>query len=151
MPHVIYDPLTGVFTRHCPDAKPHIKARFHGKETGCVAGHGYVIIGIGSKTHYAHRLAWEISNGPIPEGMMVDHINRVRTDNRLVNLRLVTAQGNSHNSTAGGKSKYLGVYPARSKWRAGIQRKDLRWTSTLFDTDYEAHLIRELMLELGKM
>lgn len=151
MPHVVYDPITGKFTRHCPDAKPHIKARFHGKETGSLANHGYIIIGIGNKTHYAHRLAWEISHGPIPKGKMVDHINRDRTDNRLINLRLVNSQENSHNRTSTGKSQYLGVYPARKKWKAGIQRNGKRWASKLFDTELEAHLIRELMLELYKM
>lgn len=41
-----------------------------------------------------HRLVWEAFNGPIPEGMQVNHINEVKTDNRLENLNLLTPFGN---------------------------------------------------------
>jgi len=36
-------------------------------------------------------------NGPIPEGLFIDHINRVRFDNRINNLRLVTHSENMLN------------------------------------------------------
>ena len=32
-----------------------------------------------------HRLVWEAFNGPIPEGMQVNHLNEDKTDNRLEN------------------------------------------------------------------
>lgn len=39
---------------------------------------------------YVHRLVWEAFNGPIPEGMQVNHINEIKSDNRLRNLNLMT-------------------------------------------------------------
>lgn len=44
-----------------------------------------------------HRLVWEAFNGPIPEGMQIDHINGVNNDNRLCNLRVVTPKENVNN------------------------------------------------------
>ena len=34
---------------------------------------GYGKFGIGRKAFYAHRVSWEIHNGPIPEGMFICH------------------------------------------------------------------------------
>lgn len=44
-----------------------------------------------------HRLVWLATWGEIPDGYVPDHINRIRDDNRAVNLRLVTAKGNAAN------------------------------------------------------
>ncbi len=54
---------------------------------------------INGKSYYVHRLLWEEAHGPIPDGMMVDHINGDPKDNRLENLRCVTRGQNKHNST----------------------------------------------------
>jgi len=49
--------------------------------------------------HYAvHRAVWEAFNGPIPEGMEINHKNLDRCDNRLENLEILTREENIHHA-----------------------------------------------------
>ena len=99
-----YDPLTGNFTR---------KEQAHGyggiKEIGSTAGgdkDGYIKIGIDQVYYSAHVLAyWFIVGQDIPTGTEIDHINRIRNDNRWENLRLVTRSNNNFNSAPGSNNK----------------------------------------------
>ena len=65
------------------------------------AGNGYCRFDLckdGIYTYrYVHHLVWETFVGKIPNGMEIDHINTVKTDNRLENLRLVDRTGNMRN------------------------------------------------------
>lgn len=51
-----------------------------------------------------HRLVWEDANGQIPKGMCINHINGVKTDNRLENLEVVTYRENNAHAAASGLS-----------------------------------------------
>lgn len=49
----------------------------------------------GVKTrHIFHRVIWNTFKGEIPEKMDIDHLNGIKTDNRLINLDVVTHQEN---------------------------------------------------------
>lgn len=50
------------------------------------------------KDYLRHRVIWEMFNGPIPKGMVIDHINRKPGDDRIENLRCVTTKENTRNS-----------------------------------------------------
>lgn len=77
---------------------------------------GYVRVGVNGKQQLAHRVIWEMYNGPIPIGMQVDHINGNRCDNRLENLRVVTSQQNKWNLLKCKGWVYVdGKYQARIK------------------------------------
>ena len=71
---------------------------------GNVDGGGYLRIAVrGSgdmkqKTVSVHRFIYECYNGVIPEGMVIDHINDIRDDNRIKNLQLCTQQQNCKKS-----------------------------------------------------
>lgn len=59
---------------------------------------GYLIIKIKGKQYKAHRIIYAIFNGKLP-GKEIDHINRIRTDNRIENLREVDRIENINNTT----------------------------------------------------
>lgn len=71
------------------------------------------------ETTALHRLIMEA-----PDGMVVDHANRNKLDNRKINLRVATTSENAANSERSvGCSGYRGVYRSGKKYRARI-RKD---------------------------
>lgn len=93
-----------------------------------------------SYTFHLSRLLWEIFKGPIPDGMVIDHIDHNPFNNTWDNLRLCSRQDNVRNrrKSVGKSSKYKGVYTRRNKWVATIviDRK-VKWIGT-FDTELEA-------------
>lgn len=102
------------------------KGRKSGAEFGCICNTwGYVIGTLRGRTVRAHRLIWEMHNGPIPNGMQIDHINHIRHDNRIENLRLVSNQENSKNNSMR-KNNTSGVTGVcwnkqKGKWMAKIK------------------------------
>jgi hypothetical protein len=59
-----------------------------GKPIGYLASRGYVVVPFQRKHYKLHRLAWKMFYGEDP-GHQLDHINRIRNDNRICNLREV--------------------------------------------------------------
>lgn len=63
---------------------------------GCFhKGSGYILIMVKGKTYPAHHLAWLYHYGYLPKE--IDHINGIRSDNRIENLREVSRQENCRN------------------------------------------------------
>ena len=85
---------------------------------------GYVQGNIGGKVLRGHRVAWAIFYGDWPDGE-IDHINGVRADNRIENLRVVDRGANCRNLpiSTRNKSGIIGVTwdAARGKWFASIR------------------------------
>lgn len=84
-----------------PDDGTAYSKRFWGKKLGCENKSGYIVFTLHCagfrKQIKMHRLIWLSVYGVIPEGLVPDHKNRCRSDNRITNLRLLTHQGNSLN------------------------------------------------------
>ena len=73
--------------------------------TGATKSGGYGAIWDGERTVGAHRYAWEGANGPIPEGMVVDHLCWTPLCCEVTHLRLTTQAENTRNRRPGRKSK----------------------------------------------
>jgi len=90
---------------------------------------GYFYFMINRQNIAAHRIAWALHYGELPPpDMEIDHINGIRHDNRIVNLRLVSMRQNMRNKTQyrNNTHGYPGiVFEAGSRrvkqWRAQIQ------------------------------
>ena len=95
-----------------------------GSVAGATRTGGYRQIMVDGKMYAAHRLAWFYVYGYWPE-FQIDHINHVRDDNRIENLRCVTPQQNNQNRlvNCNNTSGVAGVYwfKAGKKWHASIR------------------------------
>lgn len=126
---VCYDPLTGLFTW----AKSRVGCR-KGDECGRLNRLGYVEICVDYKLMGAHRLAFVYMTGECPAE--IDHINRVKSDNKWSNLRACTKTQNMGNffsslNTSGAKGV---VWDSdRKKWRAQIRIKGKKVNLGRFD------------------
>lgn len=109
-------------------------ARWNGQFAGKSAlatdnGQGYKRGRIFSTTCLSHRVVWAMVHGEWPAGE-IDHINGMRDDNRLVNLRAVTRAENMRNAAMPitNTSGVMGVswYKPSQKWCAFINVKGKR-------------------------
>lgn len=87
-----YDPETGLFTN--------LTQRANCVKIGALAGsihhEGYISIRIDGFSYGAHRLVWLYVYGDFPKNQ-IDHINQVKDDNRIVNLREANSSANKQN------------------------------------------------------
>ena len=130
-----YDPHTGVFLWAASTGP--VGA---GKIAGCIH-RGYRRINIDGRKYRAGRLAWLHIYGHWPSDQ-IDHINGIRDDDRLDNLREATNQENAHNQRhpmRNSKGKMLGVWPSGRNFIAKIKINEKAKYLGTFATDVEAH------------
>ena len=100
-------------------------------------GRGYLVGMVTGKNYQAHRLAWALHYGEWPKGH-IDHINRVRTDNRISNLRLASPSENRANTTANGgmysSLKGVSFHKGNGRWISSIRFNGRRQHLGYFDT-----------------
>ena len=71
-------------------------SRYAGTKAFQTMHYGYMHGHIFKKHYFAHRVAWALHHGEWPAGQ-IDHINGVRSDNRIENLRVVSHSDNQKN------------------------------------------------------
>lgn len=120
--------------------------------TGCEGNNGYGMITVDSRTRGVHRFAWERANGPIPDGLTIDHTCHVRKCVNLDHLRLATRQHQAENKAGArvdNESGMRGVGRHGNKWRARVRYKGKLHLGGSFDTKEEAaEAAKRLRLEL---
>jgi hypothetical protein len=105
------------------------------KPRGWDNGHGYLNITLDGSPYRVSRLIWAFAHGQWPpSGCYIDHINGVRFDNRLSNLRLATPLQNRANCRFPGAS----WHPPSRRWRAQFNKRGRKKHLGLFLTREEA-------------
>lgn len=119
--------------------------RKSGRRAGTKTSKGYVQVCISKRCYLAHRIIWKMAYGRDP--FIIDHINAVRSDNRLSNLRDADHHINSLNRPHAkvASSGARGVYPYRhpGRWRAEITRHGVSHYLGLYSSFQEAVAARE--------
>ena len=106
--------------------------------TGATDACGYGKVRVSGRTVGAHRAAYELANGRIPDGMVLDHTCRTPACINLDHLRLATTKENAENLSATSRrssSGHRGVSwsAGRQKWHAAVKHNG----KTYFAGDHE--------------
>lgn len=133
-----YDPETGKLTWKMLRNTLRV-----GEEAKSLDVAGYVQVNIAGTVIKGHRLAWFLHYGAWPDGH-IDHINGVRDDNRIANLRVVTNAINCQNKRKAlpkSKTGILGVVKVGERYQANIHfNRKKRYLGT-YSTADEAHQV----------
>ena len=100
-----YDPDTGLLIRNIS-----VNRAKAGDIVTCLDHHGYIQLNIDGRVVKGHRIIWLYVYGVWPNS--IDHINGIRNDNRLCNLRSVSHEANMQNvkkAKRNNKTGFLGV------------------------------------------
>lgn len=127
------NPLTGVILWR----RSHGRAKA-GMPAGRIHKFGYRGICMDTQELKGHAIVWFVSTGEWP--LLIDHINGVRHDNRIVNLRAADAATNARNRTNYVHRKLLGAHPGPDgRFRAAITADGQAYHLGVFATEAEAH------------
>lgn len=129
-----YDPNTGILTW----SDKCVKSNKVGSEVGWV-GLGYHKVEVYGKTYQVHRIVWAYVYNEWPS-KFIDHINGIRDDNRICNLRDVSQRENTCNRQMHRDGKHPGYFYNKweKRWDARISLGRKRYNLGLFDTEEQA-------------
>lgn len=138
-----YDPATGdLIWRERPQshfasvpAFHSFKARFEGRVAGHIESQGYRIIVFDGRGWKAHKVTWLFIHGEwvkYPD-FEIDHVNGIRSDNRIQNLRKVTKSLNQRNASIR-RDNVSGV--SGVNWVASKRR----WVARIWDGSHHKYL-----------
>lgn len=123
-----------ILLNYYPDYEGNIRRRSDYKQwkkdsiVGTVGKRGYATLSILGKRYYCHHIVWVLFYKQFP--VMLDHINGVKTDNRINNLRETSKTNNAlnlHGPHRDNSSGFLGVYKRKDngKYTAKFKGKFL--------------------------
>ena len=124
-----YEPDTG----HLYWTKPGGPRRRLDKPAGCLEEQGYQRVWFMNRAYRAHQIAWFLYYGRWPT-TGIDHINGIKNDNRIENLREATHRQNGANRKAKGYYYRKG----RGRYGAYIRANYKKIHLGYYDTEEEA-------------
>jgi hypothetical protein len=149
--YFIYEPETGDLIHRVRDSinsgnercRRSWNSRYAGKVACSVRKRdGYKRAYVYQSSFLVHRIVWEMTNGPIPSGVYVDHIDGNPNNSRIENLRLCNQSQNLANSKLSKSSKtgHKGVFydPANKKYRAALRVRGVNVLEKRYHTLEEA-------------
>jgi len=119
-----------------------------GDVAGSITWNGYISVTVGGRQHMAHRVIWFIVHGYWPRE--IDHVNQIKSDNRIANLRECTRSQNRMNRTLATRTSQTGrrgVFLHRGKYAAQIRVNGKFIHLGTFDDPEFAQLVRDSMAE----
>lgn len=137
-----YGPQTTVpYKGYVADPVQGIVYNKNGKPMGSVSkSTGYVYLTVEWKHYAAHRFIYEAAYGvQLTRDQHINHINHVKTDNRIVNLEVVTNQQNVQWGVARtGEYKGVNWNKGKKKWRAELKYNEKAYGLGYYKTAIEA-------------
>jgi len=128
-------------------------------EDGCLVWTGWTLRGYGmmnvggrkGRNCYTHRIAWEMVNGPIPDGMVVDHLCHNHGCLEVTHLRLATFSENQQNRKGAQSDSRTGVrgvtITREGHFRTHVKHKGVQYSAGTFrrieDADAAVTALRE--------
>lgn len=95
-----------------------------GDKAGKLHRSGYIIVGLDREEYAAHRLIYQMMIGPLIYGLVVDHKDAVKSNNRIDNLQQITVRENS--------IKDMSVLPNKTGYRGvTLDNRDVRYRATI--------------------
>lgn len=109
------------------------RSRLIGTRVGTNGPKNYRVVTINGEVFLEHRLIYILFNGVIPDNLVIDHIDRDPSNNKIENLRAISQAGNTLNrSTTTHVQKWTD-----SKWYARFKYKGKQY-SKFFQSEKEA-------------
>ena len=122
-----------------------------GMQAGNMTDQGYMKVKLMGRQFLAHRIAWLVFYGRAPLDE-IDHINGIRHDNRIINLRNSSHRSNCQNLASHRKGRLAGTTFVRrlGKWQAQaiIERRPVYLGC--FETEQQAHAAYIAATSLGE-
>jgi len=134
-----------LYWKYREDMSEKWNARFSGKKIKTFMTNGYVrfCINYNGKQFKlrGHIVSWIIFNNKYPEKCL-DHINKIRSDNRIENLRPANYYQNVLNTSPNDNksSQYKGVFWSKNKWRTVLRIGGTKFHCGYFNDELEAAL-----------
>ena len=111
--------------------KPNSKYKA-GDKAGCLYSNGYYVIKFNNKRYLEHHLIYLLFKSEIPKGLIIDHIDQNKLNNKIENLRLVDRGINRMNTD---KSKNVKIINGKY---IGVFIRDKKRTTKTFSNELDA-------------